>query len=299
MSEEFLGYRYDLEDREFNTAFSSPFTLQMMGDEPLELDVRKWWAIRNQGNQGSCRGHSLAANARYCARAKLGELDLDTDGIIGEKLDDDFSAQWCYIQSQKQSGIKGDKGATMDGGIKVGLDLGIAREVHWQYPNPVRYDTNVPRVAFDNAKEFKFARYTKFQKGDIKSMKTWLASGQGGIDWGKSWPLNFLDNCLVDGPINDKQSLGGHATSVLGYIKAGTLLKELPNLKKYLKDEAADIFIGCNSHGVQAQHKGFYYLTERGLEASMQHKWTEAIGWSDMIVPRKRTINFNENGIMG
>ena len=247
----------------------------------------------------NCRGHGLAANARYCSRAKLGELDLDADGIIAEKQDDDFSAQWCYIQSQKQSNIKGDQGATMDGGIKVGLDLGIAREVEWPYPNPVYYDTKVPEIAKKNAANFKFARYTKFQPGDIKGIKTWLASGQGGIDWGKMWPLPFLDNCLVDGSINERQSLGGHCTAILGYIKAGTLLKELPNLKKYLKDEAADIFIGCNSHGVGAQHKGFYYLTERGMAACMEHRWTETLGWSDMIVPRKRTINFNENGIMG
>lgn len=294
-----LGYRYDLEDREFIKRFSSSFSLRMYGDEPEEIDVRTWWRIRNQANQGSCRGHSLAANARYCARAAAGELDLDGDGIVDEIKDDDFSPQWCYVQSQKQNNIRGDNGATIDGGIKVGLDLGIAREAVWPYPNPVRYDTNIPAGAMQDAQKFKFARYTKFDPGDFQSVKTWLATGQGGIDWGKSWPLPFLDNCLVDGAINDRVSLGGHATAILGYIKAGTLLRELPNLSRYLKDEAADIFIGVNSHGTGAQHKGFYYLTERGLAACMRHKWTEVIGWSDMSVPRKRNVDFTKNGIMG
>ena len=292
-----LGYRIDLEQRDLIASRSTPFGLAMRGDEPDEIDVRSWWQIRNQANQGSCRGHSLAANARYCARAADGELDLDRDGRADERQDDDFSPQWCYIQSQKTDGINGDKGATISGGIPVGLEQGIARESIWPYTG--RYATRAPRFAADDAKAFRFKRYTQFERGDVATMKAWLATGQGGIDWGKSWPLPFLGGCLVDGGINDSQSRGGHATGILGYIRAATLLRERPDLSRYLRDESQILFIGVNSHGTNAQDRGFYYLTARGLQACSEHRYTEAIGWSDLTTPRPRVVDFRNDSLIG
>jgi hypothetical protein len=290
-----LGYRPDLEDKAYIIEHSSKFNLRMLGNEPEEIDPRPWFKIRSQGAQGSCRGHSLAANGRYCAKAATGVLDLNADGILNDPKEDDFSPMWAYIMSQRQSNIRGDVGATMTGGIKVGLEQGLAREVKWPYPNA--YNTNVPNGASADATNFKFARYTKFQPGDVQGVKAWLATGQGGIDWGKMWPLPFIGGCVVDGPIGNR-TMGGHATAILGYIKGRTLLKEIPSLSNVIKPEQT-LFVGVNSHGVNAQHKGFYYVTERGLEACMRHQWTEVLGWSDMSVPKRRTINFNEKGIMG
>jgi hypothetical protein len=290
-----LGYRFDLEDKAYILEHSSKFSLRMLGNEPEEIDPRPWFKIRSQGSLGSCRGHSLAANARYCAKAAAGELDLNQDGIKNDPKEDDFSPMWSYIMSQRQSNIRGDVGATMTGGIKVGIEQGIAREALWPYSGV--YNTSVPRGSSEDASKFKFARYTKFMPGDVQGVKAWLATGQGGIDWGKMWPLPFIAGCLVDGPISNR-TVGGHATAILGYIKGRTLLKEIPTLGNKIKEDQT-LFVGVNSHGTNAQDKGFYYVTEKGLEACMRHQWTEVLGWSDMSVPKRRTINFNEKGIMG
>jgi hypothetical protein len=111
-----LGYRFDLEDRAALSADSRLYArLLSSGDwtyaDPRPWTPTGWWHIRNQANMGSCRGHSLAANARLCGYLKAGKLDLDDDGTKNEPLEDDFSPMWCYLMSQRESGIRGDSGA--------------------------------------------------------------------------------------------------------------------------------------------------------------------------------------------
>lgn len=292
-----LGYRPDLERRDLIAAGSAPFALRIRG-EGQDVDPRERFWIRDQGNQSSCRGHSLRACGLFSAIATAGEADLDGDGRTGEKDDDDISPQWCYVESQKADGIRGDEGATIFGGIEVGKG-GMCRESLWPYTG--RYETRPadPAAAVEDARQFTFARYTQFERGDVDAMDAWLSTGQGAIDWGKMWPLPFQEGCLVDSGIREGRNLGGHATAIIGRTRAGKIAAEIPALRRYLRDEAAWIYIAANSHGTRAQHQGYYFLTRRGLEACSAHRWTEAIGWSDLTVPRRREIDFTKTGTLG
>ncbi len=117
MATEFLGYRYDLEDRESIQRDAAPYSELLKSSEWKEQELFSWWHVRNQGPKGACRGHSLAANARLCYRMRAGSIDLDQDGIENEaNLQDDFSPDWCYYRCQAASGIRGDNGATIEGG---------------------------------------------------------------------------------------------------------------------------------------------------------------------------------------
>ncbi len=135
------------------------------------------------GAKGACRGHSLAANARLCYRMRAGSIDLDQDGIENEaNLQDDFSPDWCYYRCQAASGIRGDNGATIEGGKRVGLEEGIVREIDLPYQNtyePSRANDPQLRV---KAQAFKFGRYSLLETA--QAVFDWVGSGQGGIDWG-------------------------------------------------------------------------------------------------------------------
>jgi len=291
---EFLGYRPDLEDHESIALGSAPYKHQLMASEWQEADMFSWWHVRNQGPKGSCRGHSLAANARLCYYIAQGEIDLDKDGISNESnLQDDFSADYCYYECQRNSGIHGDNGATIAGGIPVGLD-GIAREV--DLPYETRYAPS--RVTDDiraKAKQFKFKRYTKLKTAH--DVFDWVGSGQGGMDWGTVWPLPFTKGCLVKG-MSPRQRGGGHATAGGCLIRGSTLKKLVPALAGDVTDD--EWVMQCmNSHSTSAQYKGFYFVTLNGCADVLAHSWTEAIGWSDIAEPRPRKIDFTKRSLFG
>ncbi len=208
--EGFTGYRMDLEDREFITANSAPYAELMRGPEDYqESNVFEWWHVRNQSMQGSCRGHSLAANGRFSYVLQAGDIDLDGDGVPNEaNLQDDFSPDYCYYECQREDGIRGDNGATIKGGIAVGL-RGLAREIDCPYT--VAYDPGrITAEMREKAKQFKFGRYSEITSPTMGL--DWIGSGQGGLDWGTVWPLPFVKGCLVKG-MSRAETGGGHATA--------------------------------------------------------------------------------------
>lgn len=290
----FTGYRIDLEDHDAIRAGASEHKQLMASSEWQEVDVFSWWHIRNQGMQGSCRGHSLAACARLCYRMAVGAIDLDKDGVENERnLQDDFSPDYCYYEAQRANNIRRDQGATISGGIPVGL-AGVAREI--DFPYTVAYDPQRVTAAIrEKAKEFKFARYVKLETSD--AIFDWVGSGQGGLDWGKVWPLPFVRGCLVKS-MSRNQRGGGHATAGVAMIRGRTLKARVPSLATEITDD--EWILACaNSHGANAQHQGWYYVTRRGLDDILRHQFTECIGWSDMGTPVVRPIDFTKQSVFG
>jgi len=289
-----LGYRHDIEDHEAIALGSHPYRQQLMASEWQEADLFSWWHVRNQGPKGSCRGHSLAANARLCYFLAKGEIDLDQDGLSNEaNLQDDFSPDYCYYECQKASGISGDNGATIAGGLSVG-QAGIAREI--DLPYETRYaPSRVTAAIREKAKQWHFRRYSKLTSA--QEVFDWVGSGQGGMDWGTVWPLPFTKGCLVKG-MSPRQRGGGHATAGGALIRGATLKKLLPSLASELRDD--EWVLQCmNSHSSSAQFRGFYFLTMEGCAEVLAHSWTEAIGWSDIAEPRPRKIDFTKRSVFG
>jgi hypothetical protein len=147
----------------------------------------------------------------------------------------------------------------------------------------------------EKAKQFKFARYTKLE--DAESVFDWVGSGQGGLDFGKVWPLPFVKGCLVKSVSRNARG-GGHATAGLSLIKGLTLKQLVPSLANEVTDIEWIIQV-ANSHNVTAQHKGHYFITMRGMEDILKHPQTEAIGWSDMGTPTPRPFDFTKKSVFG
>ena len=293
-AENFTGYRLDLEDHEAIKAGSADYQQLMRSSEWQEADLFSWWHIRNQGMQGSCRGHSLAACARLGYRMSAGSIDLDNDGQDNEaNLQDDFSPDYCYYEAQRSNSIHGDNGATISGGIPVGM-AGVAREVDMPYT--VAYDPGrVTAELRQKATAFKFNRYTKIE--DAEAAFDWVGSGQGGLDLGTVWPLPFTKGCLVKS-MSTSQRGGGHATAGGTLIKGSTLKRLVPSLAGEVTDD--EWILQCmNSHSVSAQFKGFYFVTQRGFADVLKHRFSEVIGWSDMGTPTPRPFDFTKKSVFG
>jgi hypothetical protein len=297
--EGFTGYRFDLEDnqRPATVAGSSPYQLLMKG-EWQTTDLFKWWNVRNQGPVGSCRGHSGAAQGKYCFRLATGKNpDFDKDGVENEKMVDDFSAMWFYLRTQQYDGLYGrDNGATIGGGVKTWMNDGDCPELDFPYPG--RYLTAIPSGAAEAAKPYKMARYTRFEGAkDAERLFDWIGSGQGSVDWGTVWPLPFTKGCLVKG-LSPRASGGGHATAPLGVCRGADLIAWLPEMKSEVKDDEW-ILVVANSHSVQAQYRGFYFVTMPAVEAILDHRYTECVGFSDMITPQPRKVDWLKESVLG
>lgn len=293
----FTGYRFELEDnhRAETKAHSAAYSMLCRG-EYQTTDLFKWWHIRNQGQVSSCRGHSGAANMRFLHRLSTGKLpDLDGDGIENEKLQDDFSAMYFYLMAQKFDNLWGrDQGATIGAGVKVAM-AGCAREIKFPYPG--RYVTEIPEAAKVDAPNYRVKRYTRFEGSqDAEKMFDWLGSGQGSIDWGNVWPLPFVKGCLVKG-LPRNQGGGGHATAPLGVARGADVIGWNPSLKSELREDEY-VLVVANSHDVTAQFRGFYFVTLNGLREILDHRFTEAVGFSDMETPTLRKVDWLRESVM-
>ncbi len=188
-------------------------------------------------------------------------------------------------------GIRGDNGSTINGGIKasqayVARLIALYRRLRsWRITQEMR----------QKAEKWKFARYTKLEDAD--AVFDWVGSGQGGLDWGKVWPLPFVKGCLVKGLSRGARG-GGHATAGGTLIKGKTLKALVPSLANEVTDD--EWILQCmNSHSSSAQFRGFYFVTRQGCAEILAHPWTEAIGWSDMAVPQVRPIDFRKQSVFG
>lgn len=282
-----LGYEFDHEDPVYLQEHSAPWDgLYSMSDVPEEIDYGKGFSIRNQGPKPSCRGHSITAAARMLARlANRGDIDLDGDGKAGEPIDDDFSPMWAWIRSQQHGGTVGpNRGATMSGGIKLGLEDGMAREVVLPYNS--RHSTRFANDVVQDAKRFRMKRYSTLKTE--QDVFRWFASGQGVVESGTGWPFSWIGGCLVD---SGQSGRGGHATCGRGYITGKRLAQQVPALASRVRNEPY-VYVWENSHGTRAQWNGLYFITRRGMEQVLRDRMTHFIGWSDMEWPKPRTFDW-------
>lgn len=155
--------------------------------------------ILNQGNQGSCQGHSLAMIFSICFFLATGRKAA-------------FSRAAAYYLSQEHDGIRGDSGSTLSGGQKVAT-TGLCLEEHWKYPS--RYDPTRPASATPD--KFSYKLKVSRPLRTRQAMEDWMNSGlpiQTGIAWGPSCNNEIVDNWSPGG--------GGHSTT-LWLFKDGNL----------------------------------------------------------------------------
>jgi hypothetical protein len=88
--------------------------LAMRGSyEEVSIDPRQFMKVENQGSVGSCQGHSISSCVEWCYAIATG----------GEKLQ--LSRAYGYYETQRLDGITGDRGSTIEGGVKLATQYGI------------------------------------------------------------------------------------------------------------------------------------------------------------------------------
>lgn len=156
-----------------------------------------WLDWQDQGNQGSCQGHSLSHAFQVCAVQEYGTQLI-------------FSRAAAYYLSQKYDNISGDRGSTLAGGQKAAAS-GICLETEWPYPS--RYDNRQPASA--NGKlNFKMPGSKRITDAGLAF--DLLAAGCS-IATGVAWNSDF------EKPICDKYGNrrgGGHSTLLYGLDEA-------------------------------------------------------------------------------
>lgn len=190
-----LGYAIELERR---TA------LEMHGDEPREMLARMRdefpafntqamptdvFDILDQGQQGACQGHALAAIFSICFFLATGRREA-------------FSRACGYYVAQQFDGIRGDTGSTLSAGQKVAMQHGMCLEKDWPYPRSYNPNSKPNGVTFP----FKLSVSKPFNSAE--EMEEWLQAGlpiQTGISWNNSCNKEIVDNWQAGGG-------GGHST---------------------------------------------------------------------------------------
>lgn len=261
------GYRYELENTQQLARITSPFSVMSgldFSQLPEEVDPRSWLRIENQGSMGSCQGHAQSTCGEVAYYIASG----------GEVIQ--FSPLFAYYATQKLDGLQGaDRGSTISGGARVGMELGFCPLEVMPYPNPVKYNWQLPQKALDAAKDFKIAQAIDIDSYD--SMIKFLGAGLGAVEIGILWSDRYMtpnsDGCIED----YAESGGGHAVTLAGYSK-----RRARDGRKY--------GILVNSWDLRWGVKGTAEVSPNALDKMFRGQWTVARGLTDMVSPKIRKI---------
>lgn len=157
-------------------------------------------SVLNQGNQGSCQGHSLA-------------LIFSINYFLATGRREAFSRACGYYVSQSYDGIRSDSGSTLSGGVKCATQHGMCLESDWPYPS--RYDPRQP-----SGVEYPYKLKSTKPMRSVDDCRNWLQLGlpiQTGIKWNDSCSREIVDNWQ---PLRGS---GGHSTTFWQLSQSGNV----------------------------------------------------------------------------
>jgi len=263
---DFTGYPIEKEDHAFLATLDSgaSFLAKLGAYEETRLDPRDIVKVENQGQQGSCQGHSLSSCLEWC-------YAIATGGTVLQ-----LSRAMAYYETQRLDGIRGDAGSTISGGVRLALSTGVCEEPLWKYPTA--YNPNRPanwEEVKTNAAKYKAGRAIKIRT--YEEYRAFVGSGQGGVHIGIAW------GNAMNVPVVDRFTPGGG-----GHAIAGLCLSER------VDSQGRPYIWILNSWGVSfgsREEPGWQEWSATAVSQMLAHQWTEMIGISDMpdAKPRKFT----------
>lgn len=266
------GYRIDLEDPTALKATSFDGwedRVKGLFSAPEEMDPRAYHRVEHQGQQGACQGHALTSVVEHCYHIATGEVIH-------------FSRQYGYVGAQKIDGIRGDRGSTIHGGMKLATTRGLCREELWPYTG--RYVVNPPNSTWNDL----YADASRYVIRSHSVLRTYqqvfdyLASGIGAVEIGVSWGV-------PNSPVVERYTAsgGGHAVAFMGYSK-----RRDSQGRKYLWL--------LNSWGQTWGNKGWAEVSPAVVDSMGRAAYTVMIGMSDLdgegIAPRP--VDWSVDGYM-
>lgn len=238
---------------------------QLVGNySELAFDPREVLVTHQQGPVGSCRGHSGSTTLEWVHTLSTGELPA----VV-------LSPAFMYYQTQAEDGLLGrDVGSTISGGATVMMEQGCCEDALWPYE--ASYNPQKPRnwdEVEGNAKTYIVKRVDRLRSYD--AIRTFLGSGQGGVDCGISW------NSRYSQPVVESYSggRGGHAVA-------------LPSLSERKDRRGRPYVFMLNSHGLRSGRKGWSEWSPNAVEQMTRSDRNVFISVSDMpnIEPREFTL---------
>ena len=232
--------------------------------EATQFDPRDVIRVENQGSVGSCQGHSLSTCVEWCACIATGHAELQ------------LSRAMAYYWTQKIDGIRGDRGSTISGGVKLAQQTGVCREQLWPYF--ARYN---PKSPVSDAEIKADAARSKIETAiritSYDAARTFLESGQGGIHIGIPWKSS-MKNAVVE-----SFSGGGGGGHAIALLSASSRVDRQSRPYIWL----------CNSWGESFGNRGWCEVAPAAIEGMLRDRFTVFVGLSDLITPEPRPIDWS------
>lgn len=264
-----LGWNRDREDFDFlETPTARSFCAPDGFVPPKAMDFRPILKVENQGPMGSCVGHGCSSG--------MEELQYLTAGTSVP-----LSRMFAYIMAQRQTGIRGDNGATIAGAVQAMRTVGICEETVFPYPNPVRYNNNMSQTALTAAAAHKILGHQLLTSA--KEIFDWLSQGKGPVLIGMNWYDRVSSSRGLITPDQMRgSSAGGHCIVITGYTDQ--------------RDPQGNPLIDAlNSHGINSGNKGWFQWTWDALNvlANQERGMSSIIGMTNITgFEPQRLINF-------
>lgn len=266
------GWRYDLDFEQERwqrlqaaLADEAPVLAMRGSYEEVAIDPRGFLKVENQGQVGACQGHSISSAVEWCYAIATG----------GDKIQ--LSRAYGYYETQRLDGISGDRGSTIEGGIRLAKEFGIPEESLWPYTG--RYEPQRPKPIEElraNAAQYKIGKSYKLTTYD--SIRTFLGSGQGAVHLGITW-----NNSVQGGLVNSYSAAGGGGHAIGLYSLSDR------------KDSAGNPFLWMmNSWGNGWGQSGWAEWSPNAVSQMLRARWSVFIGVSDMPNVKPRELNVEE-----
>lgn len=258
------GYAVGKERRAELVAKAVPMAPRGSFEAPEEIDPRPFHTVENQQQIGSCQGHAISSCMEHL------------EHIVTAVKSVPLSRWWAYRKTQEIDGIYGDSGSTIAGGVEMAETVGCPPEELCPYPESGRY---IPAFNPNSAaKESALERLVRSHSvlNSYEEIFDYLATGQGAVTFGCMWgiePRNGIISVYQPGG-------GGHANCFLGYSK-----RKDTKGRNYLWD--------LNSWGESWGNGGWAEWSPDAVESMVNHRFSVAIGVSDMTTPEHRLISWD------
>ena len=240
----------------------------LVGDyQEVKFDPREVLITHQQGPVGSCRGHSGSTIVEWLYALVTGKVPT----VV-------LSPAWMYYRTQSVDGLLGrDAGSTIMGGIQVMKEQGVCENVLWPYTpqyNPRNPSNFTECVA--NAEKYKISTAKRLTTYD--AIRTWLGSGQGGVDCGIQWSSKYSQ------PVVESYSggKGGHAIA-------------LPAVSERMDSSGRPYIWMINSHGRGSGIEGWSEWSPAFVEKCVRDTQRNVfVGVSDMPAVKPRTFDVSD-----
>ena len=238
-------------DAEDALTCSQPETL--LRSPPFEVRTEQ------QGRTNSCCGHAMSSVLEWVAYLATGNMLQ-------------LSRAYAYRRAQLMTGIQGDAGAQIRGGVEAAMKFGCPPETVMPWTG--QYQPYIVEGADEAAKPFKSASQTPTM--DYKTARAFLGQRIGGILFGMTWEPAHFSGVVPEPYIGNR--MGEHA---LAAIALSTKV-----------DGSGQPFIWVlNSHGPESGYKGWFEYSPKAWDGFIRASVHGAWGLSDMKELKPRPID--------